>query len=156
MTPLLSAAGRAFARAFGAALIVYAIGALAAPSLDNIKLIGVAALLGCIAAGLRAVQAYVPQIAFAHYLPAPYGAWVDAFLHGFLASLLVTLPGAFGAPDIGTVKSLAIAALLGALTAGLHAVQSFATPGERPTIGGGLTPPAAGTATSNAASPPPK
>lgn len=141
MKELVSAAGRAFLRAFVAALIIYGIGISTAPQLHQTYLIGVSAILGAFGAGIRALQAYVPALSFVKYLGHPYGDWVDSFAHGFLGSLLVTLPGAFGAPDLNTVRSLVIAAIIGAANAGLRALQGTFTIGEAPRPAKGLPPP---------------
>lgn len=141
MTALLSAAGRSFLRAFFAALLVFAVGILAAPNLNKMYLLGVAALLGAFAAGIRAVTAYVPKLSLVAYLGHPYGDWGDSFLHAFLASLIVTLPGVLGAPDLHTARALAVAAIVGAFNAGARALQGLFTPGERPAPATGIAPP---------------
>jgi hypothetical protein len=138
MRSLLSAAGRAFVRAFLAALIVYAYGVLAAPSLSRIYLVGVSALLGSFAAGIRALQQFVPQLTLAHWLGKPYGDWADSFLQGVLGSLFVTLPGVLGAPDLNTAKALLVSAVTGAFTAGIRALQGFFTKGESPKPASGI------------------
>jgi hypothetical protein len=141
MLELLSAAGRSFLRAFLASILVLAPGILAAPNLNKMYLLGVAAILASIAAGIRAIQAYVPEISLVHYLGHPYGDWADSFLRAFLASLVVTLPGVLNAPDLSTGRSLATAAIIGAFTAGIRALQGFFTAGEHPSPGLGLSAP---------------
>lgn len=141
MSALLSAAGRAFLRAFLAAILVYATGVLAAPNLNRAYLLGVAALAAALAAGFRSIQAYLPKLSIATYLPAPYGAPADAFLHGFLGALIVSLTGWLGAPDLATARSFAVAAIVGAVTAGVRAVQALLTTGEHPSPGTGVDPP---------------
>lgn len=142
MNALLSAAGRSFLRAFVAAILVLGTGALAAPDLNRMKLLGVAALLGAFSAGIRALQAYVPSISLVAYLGHPYGDWADSFLRAFLAALIVTLPGVLGAPDLHTARALAVAAILGAVTAGVRALQGFFTTGEHPSPAVGVNDPA--------------
>lgn len=141
MVSLLSAAGRSFLRAFLAAILVFAPGILSAPNLNQSYLLGVAALLAAIAAGIRAIQAYVPEITLVHYLGHPFGDWADSFLRAFVASLVVTLPGVLGAPDLSTGRSLATAAIIGAFTAGVRALQGIFTAGESPAPGLGLAEP---------------
>lgn len=141
MKELLSAAGRAFLRAFGASVIVYAAGVLAAPNLDRAYALGVAALVASLAAGLRALQAYVPQLTLTHYLGVPFGPWADSFLHGFLGSLLVTWIAILGAPDLSLSRSVAVAAVVGALAAGIRALQGALTAGEAPGRHGLKAPP---------------
>jgi len=131
MRSWLSAAGRSFLRAFAGAIIVLAPGILAAPSLHNAELLGVAALLASIAAGIRAIQAYIPALTVARYL-GPLGVYADSFLRAFLGTLAITLPGVLGAPDMHTGTALATAALIGAFTAALRALQGTLTAGESP------------------------
>lgn len=141
MTTTLGAAGRAAIRAFLAALITYGLGILAAPNLGKMYLFGVAALGAAIVAFLRGIQAYLPKLDFVSYFGSPFGDWADSFLQAFVASLVVTLPGTFGAPDLNTMKSLAVAAILGALNAGLRAVQGLLTTNEFPAKGVGIAAP---------------
>lgn len=141
MTTTLGAAGRAAARAFVAALITYGLGILAAPTLSRAYLFGVAAIGAAVVAFLRGIQAYLPKLDLTTYLGSPFGDWADSFLQAFVASLVVTLPGIFGAPDLNTSKSLAVAAILGALNAGLRAVQGLLTKNEFPAKGVGLADP---------------
>lgn len=141
MRTLLAAAGRAFLRAFGGSLVVLGPGILAAPNLHAMRLLGVAAFIASIAAGIRALQAYAPALSVGHYLGRQIGVYVDAFLRAFVGALVVTLPGALDAPDLSTGKSLATAALIGAFTAALRAVQGFLTPGESPVPSTGVKEP---------------
>lgn len=141
MIALLSAAGRAFLRAFIASILVLAPGILSAPNLNRAYLIGVAALVASIASGIRALQAYVPEISLVHYLGHPYGDWADSFLRAFIGSLVITLPGVLGAPDLATGRSLAVGAIIGAFALGIRALQGFVTVGEHPSPGVGLADP---------------
>ena len=143
MTVLLSAAGRAFIRAFFASLLVFGFGILTAPDLSHVYLAGVAALVGAFAGGLRAIQSYVPKLALATYLGHPIGDWAEAFIQAFIASLIVTLPGFAGAPNFATEKAFIVAAIVGAFNAAVRAVQGFATTGEHPSPPIGLNPPPA-------------
>lgn len=140
MRSWLSAAGRSFLRAFGAALIVLIPGILAAPSLHNATLIAAAALLASVAGGIRAIQAYIPALTVARYL-GPLGVYVDSFLRAFLGSLVILLPGALGAPNLHTGTGLATAALIGAFAAGIRALQGALTSGESPLSQHGLAEP---------------
>lgn len=141
MRQLLSAAGRAFLRAFAGALVVYGAGILSAPGLADARLVGVAALLAAFAAGLRAVQAYVPALDLSEVLPGAAGRLANAFALGFLGSLLVTLPGVLDAPDLGAARSLASAALVGAFAAGARGLEGALSAGEGPARSLGLPPP---------------
>ena len=139
MKKLLALAGREFLKAFGASLVVLAPGVLAAPNLDAAFGLGVAALFASVAAGIRAVQVFVPQLSFAGLLPQPVAAWVDAFVRGGLGAFLISVIGVLNAPDLATGRSLLVAALVGALTAGFRALEGLLTPSESPAPGSGIT-----------------
>lgn len=144
MNTLLSAIARTFLRTFAGALIIFAPGVLAAPDVGAARGLGVAALLASIAAGIRSVQAYVPQLTLTHYIGASYGVYADSFLHGFLASLVATVPGVLTTPELNGWRSIAVSVLTGAATAGFRSVQGLLTKGESPAPGTGLPdPPAA-------------
>jgi hypothetical protein len=140
MTQLLERAGASFLRAFGAALIVLFPGVLAAPDLNGAKALAVAALFGSLTAGLRALQEFIPSLTFAQFVPQPYAAWVDSFVRGFLGAFITTIIGLFVAPDLNTMRAAVTAALVGALTAGLRALQGAITRGESPAPSTGITP----------------
>lgn len=142
MRATLSAAGRSFLRAFGASLLVLAPGILAAPNLDQSKLLGVAALLSSIAAGIRAVQVFVPQLSFSELLPDEYaglGDYLDSFARAFIGTFLVLLLGILDAPNFDAGKALLSGLLVGALAAGLLAVQKLWTDGEDPAPAVGIS-----------------
>lgn len=142
MKLLASAFGRALLRAFIAALIVYGIGISAAPDLNKLVLVGVATLVGLIAGGLRALQAYLVKTSFAHWLGDPYGEWIDSFVQAFVGSLIITLTGALpGAPDLATWKALVASAITGAFGAAMRALQGAFTKGEFPAPGAGVNDP---------------
>lgn len=154
MRSWLSAAGRSFLRAFGAAIIVLAPGILSAPSLHNAELLGAAALMAAVAAGIRAIQAYIPSLTVAKYL-GPLGVYVDSFIRAFVGSLVILLPGALGAPNLHTGTGLATAALIGAFAAGIRALQGALTSGESPWPQHGLAEPSYPHESVTAAAPPP-
>jgi hypothetical protein len=132
MRTLLSSIGRAFIFAFAGTFFVFASGLLSAPNFDAARSIGIAATGASIVAGFNAVQVYVPKLTVAHWIGQPAGAWADAFVHGFLGSILITLPGALDAPDLATARAIAVSALAGALTAGARGLEGALTPGETP------------------------
>lgn len=138
MHALLSAAGRSFLRAFVASIIVLGPGILAAPNLDGAVTLGIAAVVASIAAGLKAIQVFLPQVSFVPYVKAPFGDWLDSFARAFLAAFVTALIGILAMPDFGAWKSAAIAALTGAIAAGIRAVQGLFTPGEKPASAVGL------------------
>jgi hypothetical protein len=132
MQDLLSEAGRSFLRAFAASIIVLAPGILAAPNLNRGLALGIAAVMASIAAGLKAIQVFVPRLSLVGYLPAPFGAWADSFLRAFLAAFITSIIGILNMPDLSTAKSLVVGALVGAFAAGLRALQGVLTSGEEP------------------------
>lgn len=148
MTNLVHEAGASFLRAFIGALIVLIPGILAAPNVTEATAMAWAASAASIIAGLKALQVFVPSFSIGYLLTKLVGAWnaawepiEDSFVRAFVGSFLTLIVGAFAAPDFGTGKSLAIAALIGAVTAGIRAIQGALTPAERPAPQGGFTPP---------------
>jgi hypothetical protein len=140
VSALLAAAGRAFLRAFIGSFVTLLLGVLAAPNLDQAYGVGVAALIASVAAGIRAIQEFVPQLSLSGWIPNVYASWADAFLRAFVGSLVVTLPGVLDAPDFSTGKALAVAAVIGALTTAVRVIQGLLTPTETPVTGAGVTP----------------
>lgn len=128
MKGLLSAAGRSFLRAFVASAVLLFPGVLAAPDLNQSKALGVAAIIASIAAGIKALQTFVPQLQF----PGTYGEVLSSFVRGFLGAFLTSVLGILDAPDLSTLKSAAFAALTGALAAGITAMQGYFTVGDSP------------------------
>jgi len=130
---VLSAAGRAFLIAFGASALALMSGVSESPNLDQAFALGVAALFASIAAGIKAIQVYVPQVSFGVYIKQPFGAWLDAFIQGAIGAFLVSAFGILNAPDLGvTWKAAVVAAIVGALQAGIRALQGAVTAGETP------------------------
>src|SRR3970040_3209116 len=129
---LLSSAGRAFIAAFAVSALTLSTGILAAPNLNEAFALGVAALFASVAAGIKVLQEFVPQLRFGNYVAQPFGAYLDAFLQAALRTFLVLLVGILNAPDLATAKALATAAFIGALMAGFRALQGLVTPGELP------------------------
>lgn len=138
MTALLEKAGVAFLRAFGIAFLLAAPGILGAKDVGAAKAASIAMLVGAIAGGIKAVQVFVPQISFAAIMGQPYAAWVDSFTRAFIGSFFVYANGWLAAPDWGTWKSAGLAAITGALTAGVRALQGLLTPGETPVPASGV------------------
>lgn len=132
MKNLLALAGREFLKAFGASVVVLAPGVLSAPNLDQAYALGVAAMFASVAAGVRSIQVFVPQLSFSTLLPQPWAAWVDAFVRGGLGAFLVLFVDVLNAPDLTTGRSLLVAALVGAGTAGFRALEGLLTSGESP------------------------
>jgi hypothetical protein len=143
MVNLLAQAGREFLKAFGASLVILMPGVLAATNLDQAYALGVAALFASLAAGLKAVQVFVPQISFKELFPdnlVVVAAWVDAFARAFLGAFVVSVLGFLNAPDFSVAKSAAVAAVVGAAAAGFRALEGLLTNGEQPAPGTGLKP----------------
>jgi len=145
MLRLLSEAGRSFLRAFAGALVVLIPGILAAPDLNTGLAFGIAAVIASIAAGLKAVQVFVPALSFKSVLGgkfAPYYAIVDSFVRAFVAALITALLGILAMPTEQWGKALFVAALVGAVTAGFRTLQGVFTHGDVPAPESGMTVPA--------------
>lgn len=137
MKDILAAAGRRFMHAAAAAFIVFILGLLAAPNLvlDNLRVYGVVFLVALGAAALKFLAEVVPFFSLVNYVPERYriyAAWADAFIQAAVAAFVVAAPGVFDAPDLKTAGAIAVAALVGALTAGVRAIEGLLTPAERP------------------------
>jgi hypothetical protein len=139
MQKLLFAVGTAFLRAFAASFLALSTGIFNAPNADAALALSIAALCASLAAGIRAIQVFIPQLTFAHWVSnTTVGAWIDSFVRAFIASLATFAAGWLAAPDWSTAKSAWYAAVLGAMTAGLRVLQGLATPGEQPAPNSGL------------------
>lgn len=141
MYNVLSAAGRAMLKAMLASFIVVAIGISAAPNLDAAKALAVAGLISIGAAVLAAFQTFIPALAFKAYLPSPWGKMLDSFAHAAISAFVISLLGILNNFNLSTWKSLIVAAVIGAINAGLRAIQGALTPGEAPFRSDGITSP---------------
>lgn len=138
MEKLLFAAMTAFGRVFAVTFLLAATGILAAPDQASAVALSWAALVASIVAGLRAIQIFIPGITFARILSQPYGAWADSFTRAFLGVFVTLSMGWLAAPDWSNWKSGVSALIIGALTAGVRALQGLATPGESPAPESGI------------------
>lgn len=138
MVKLLFAAGTAFLRAFGVTFLLAVTGILAAPNVDAAVALSIAALLASIAAGLRAIQVFIPQLSFSEFVPQPYAAWLDSFTRAALAALVTALAGLLAMPELPTDRSIYFALITGAAAAGVRALQGLLTPGESPAPDSGI------------------
>lgn len=141
MTTLLSEAGRSFLRAFLATFIPLVTGVLAAPNLGAGRALSIAALVSSIAAGIKAVQTFLPSLTVGAYVEAPIGAIVDSFLRAFIGTFLVATTGWLQTPNYDTARSAGVAAFTGALAAGIRAIQGYLQKGDLPAANVGLAPP---------------
>lgn len=132
MNKFLFAVMTAFGRVFLVTLLLAATGILTAPDQETAVALSLAALVASFVAGLRAVQILIPGITFARLFPQPIAAWVDSFTRAFLAVFVTLLTGWLAAPDWATWKSAVTAVVIGALTAGVRALQGMATSGDEP------------------------
>jgi hypothetical protein len=138
MEKLLFAALTSFGRAFAITFIAFAAGILGATNLDSAVALSIAALAASLAAGLRAVQVFIPQLSFAELLPQPWAAYADAFVRMFLASFVTAITGWLAAPDWGTWHAALLGALTGAAVAAVRALQGLLTVGHSPQPAAGL------------------
>lgn len=137
MRATLSAAGRAFLRVFIPGILALSLGLLAAPNLNQAYAIGVAGLFALLAAATRTLQAFVPMLRFELRLPEPWGAMVDSMIQAAVGAFLTSVIGILDAPNLSTLRSLALAGILAILTAVLRAAQAYLSPQESPAVGGG-------------------
>lgn len=126
--------GTSFIRAFLGSLVVLTPGIYLAPDLNSAYLMAVSALYAAATAGYRAVQHFFPQLSFARWFDQPWAAYADSFTRAFAGTLTISVPAIWYAPDFVTAKALAVAALVGAATAGWRAVQGAVSKGERPFV----------------------
>lgn len=143
MEKLLFAALTSFGRSFGITFIGFAVGILGATDVSSARALSIAALAASVAAALRTVQVFIPQLSFAALLPQPWAAYVDAFARQFLAVGTTTLAGWLAAPNWGAWHSALLGILTGAAVAGVRALQGLLTPGQTPAPATGITVPAA-------------
>lgn len=137
------AAGTELARAVGVAALMYSTGILNAPDMSTAVALSIAALFGSLAAGFRVLQKFVPLLTWAKLVnDKTVASWADAFTRAAVASFLVTITGWLAAPDYGTWRSVALAAVTGGLLAGARALQGLLTPGEGPLPDAGIGTPA--------------
>lgn len=139
MLTLLSEAGRSFLRAFVGTLIILAPGVLAAPNLGGATLLGTAALVAAVVAGLKTIQVFIPQLSFKSITAlGAYYVYVDSFVRAFLGTFITLSIGILSAPNLDLTKSLIVGVLVAAVTAGVRAIQGFLTPGDVPAPAQGL------------------
>lgn len=138
MDVVLRDAGLALLKTIGAGLLVLAIGISAAPNLDRAVAIGIAGLIALIAACAAALQAFVPRLSFRAWIAAPWGPMLDSFVHAAIGAFLTSIIGILNMPDLTAWKALVVAAIIGAVNAGLRAIQGSLTPGEAPAVSKGV------------------
>ena len=154
MTALLGAAGRAFLKEFGASLLVLGAGIWMAPNKDQAILIALAAIVGSVGAGLKALTVFVPQLTFEHWAAgkggvfARYAYVADAAVRAMVSGLIalgVGLADWFvqGDPTLGGAKLFITAGLIAIGSAVVTAIQGAFTKGTSPSPPTGLTTPAA-------------
>lgn len=137
MRKVLSAAGRAFLRAFVVTFAALATGILAAPDLNQAYALAGAAVLASLDAAFGAVRVFVPQLKFTGY-PEVFTTALQTAVAGFITLAI----GVLAAPDIGAGKAALVAGLLAIGTALLRVVQGYLTPREIPVPGAGFDTPA--------------
>lgn len=140
MTVLFERAGASFLRAFLVVLLFAATGIINAPDQQTAVALSWAALAAGIAAGIRAVQVFVPALSWAGILNQPLAAWADSFTRAFVGVFLTAWLGWLAAPDLSTWRSVLLSAVIGAAAAGARALQGLFTNGEFPAPSKGLNP----------------
>ena len=133
---VLFSALTSFARTFLITFLGFGVGILGATNLGNAISLALAALAASLAAALRTVQVFFPQISFGSLIPQPWGAYADSAVRTFLAVFVTTAANWLGAtPNWSTWHSALNAALLGAGAAVIRALQGAVTPTEVPFVG---------------------
>jgi hypothetical protein len=138
MTLIFEKAGAAFLRAFVVGFLFFSVGILNAPNVSAAEALAISAFAASIAAGLKAVQVFVPQFSWGSLIPVPWSAYADSFTRAFVGTFIVAVSSWLVAIDLSTWKSVLLAAVIGAATAGVRALQGFATAGESPSPGTGF------------------
>lgn len=139
MTGLLSNAGRSFLRAFAGSLLVFLPGVLAAPNLNAVRGLALAATVASIAAGIKSVQVFIPALSFSSLVSSAFlGSLLDSFARAFLGTFSTLLLGLLSAPDFSPSKSALVAVIVGSVTAGTRALQGLSTTSESPSNGSGF------------------
>lgn len=119
-------------RALGASLIVLIPALWVAPDVSHAVAIATAALFGVLTGGFKALQLLIPDLTFAKIVRQPYAAYLDSFSRAFLGSLVGAIIAWLSFPDLHTWQKVGLAALVGAVTAGIRALQGLVTKGESP------------------------
>jgi len=132
MTLLFEKAGASFLRAFAVAFVFYASGIINAPDTSAAVALSIAALGASIAAGLKAVQVFVPAFSWGSLVSPTIATYADSFTRAFAGTFIVAVSSWLVAIDVSTWKAALLAAAVGAGTAGLRALQGLATAGESP------------------------
>jgi hypothetical protein len=130
MGEVLSKAGRAALRAVVPALFVLALGLANAHDLNGVKAQATVFIVAAGTAVAAALQSFVPGLSWRSYVAEAYAKYLDAFTQAFAGSFLVLVGGWFSAPNWTFSTSAVTAILVGALTAGVRALQALLTPGE--------------------------
>lgn len=132
MKTLLANAGRALLHAYVPVVLTMAVGLMAMPNLDGMKLYGSAALIALFAALGKVIQEYLPLFSFSSYVRQPIAAWLDAITRSGGGALAVLLIGMGGAPDLDTSAAIFAAGIAGVGAAIARALEGLGTPGETP------------------------
>ena len=132
---------RSAVRAFiGTAVVTY-VGFYQVPDVGQKGAAYLAALTAGGAAVLRLLQTKFPGLSFGRLLAkiglADYTALVDSFARAFLSSLTVFGIGVLQAPNLHLERAAISAAIVGAATSGVRAVEGLFTKGEPPFRGVG-------------------
>jgi hypothetical protein len=135
---VLFAAMTSFLRVFVSSFLVFVTGILSAPNQNAAISLSIAALTASLAAGLRALQVFVPQISFKSLVGQPLAAWLDAFTIGSITAFITAITGWLAENDFTAWKSIVIGIVVGALSSGARAVQGLVTPGDWPAPAKGL------------------
>ena len=117
-------------RAFVAAAIPVLVGIGSIPDLDGGKALVITAIVAGGAAALRVLQTAVPSLTTASLVGDQYAAYLDSFLRAALSSLAVFAIGILSAPELSVTSAAVVAAVTGAIAAGIRALEALLPPPE--------------------------
>lgn len=133
MKEILENAALELVRVLGAALLILIPGILNAPNVQTAVALSIAAVPALLSAGIKVIQNVVPALTWAGVIRQKVvAAWADAFTRAAISVFLTFWLGWLAAPDWSTWKAALLAALIGAASAGVRALQGLFTPGESP------------------------
>lgn len=116
-------AGTAFLKAFGVVALAAAIGLLSLPTYNDVGALALAGFCAALAAGLAALQTFVPALSLRRWLVEPWGSAADAGLHAGLATFLTLAAGWLNAPDFSAWHAFVVGLVVAIANAVLRAVQ---------------------------------
>jgi len=129
----LEKAALSAARAFAGGAIVAFTSVSYMPDVAGSVALAIAVGVGGLTAVVKLIQLAIPKLSFASLIKnVTAAALADSFARAFLGSLAVFSLGVLTAPNLSLTQAALVAAITGAVTAGVRAAQGFFTSGEWP------------------------